>query len=278
MFEYLSFSLSLSLMRLALTLTLSSLLIPITINRRDTILKVLKEVDPSYGSCATSVIAIVKKELKNSFGFDLSSRFLVQDSLDIKGVSKAKLGSEFILFNGLLSSQLQDILSDSASVKNKAWMGFVFVVLQIINSSTAKTIDSHTLLSKIREVDNRFPESIAQSSPRVDVPVPELGEDFTSLMKRMVTERYVVVKTNKKEQQGIGEDCNKTYYTFGARYYAEFGQRQAIVSFYQTLNQRVDSGMLQDAARAEQEMHDKIEEGSGGRGEERRGPAGTGAG
>ena len=89
------------LMRLALTLALSSLLIPTTINRRDTILKVLKEVDPSYGSCATSVIAIVKKELKNSFGFDLSSRFLVQDSLDIKGVSKAKLGSEFILFNGL---------------------------------------------------------------------------------------------------------------------------------------------------------------------------------
>ena len=213
-------------------------------------------MDPTYGNCATNVIAIVKTELKNSFGYDLSSKFSVQDT-SVKGASKT--GAEFILFNGLRSPQLQDMLADSASVNNKAWMGFVFVILQIVNSSAAKTVDNLTLLSKVREIDERFPESISKKSSSADVPVPELGADFTTLMKRMVTERYVTVKA-KDKKDADAEDSDKVTYTFGARFYAEFGQKQAITSYYQTLGQRVDMGMLNDAAEAEQEMHDKIAE------------------
>ena len=213
-------------------------------------------MDPTYGNCATNVIAIVKTELKNSFGYDLSSKFSVQDT-SVKGAPKT--GAEFILFNGLRSPQLQDMLADSASVNNKAWMGFAFVILQIVNSSAAKTVDNLTLLSKVREIDDRFPESISKKSSSADVPVPELGADFSMLMKRMVTERYLTVKAKDKKDADT-EDSVKVNYAFGARFYAEFGQKQAITSYYQTLGQRVDMGMLNDAVEAEQEMHDKIAE------------------
>ncbi len=233
----------------------SDSLLVIFTHRKDTILKVLKDVDPSYGSCATSVVAICKKELKKSFGYDLSSRFTAQEPTEVKGASRASTSTEFILFNGLRSAQLQDILADAASVNNKAWMGFVFVVLQIINSSAAKTTDSHTLLSKVREIDDRFPESRTKSTSSSGVPVPELGADFPNLMKRMVNERYVVVRAKDKKEN---REDTKIEYTFGARFYAEFGRKQVITSYFQTLGQRVDIAMLDDAAQAEQEMYDDV--------------------
>ena len=222
-------------------------------------LKVLKEIDPTYSSCANNVLQIVKVELKNTFGYNLSSN---ADPLVPKG-------TEFIVFNGLLSPQLQDILSDSASTTNKAWMGFVFVVLQIVNSSPKKTIDNHSLLSKLREIDGRFPESVAKakgssstsSSKMADIPIPELGADFPGLMKRMVSERYVtVVKTAGAGRPTDPEDQAKAHYTFGSRFYAELGQKQIITSYYLTLGQRVDQGLLDDAAAMEQEMRDLVPE------------------
>ena len=111
----------------------------------------------------------------------------------------------------------------------------------------------------MREIDDRFPESISKKSSSADVPVPELGADFSMLMKRMVTERYLTVKAKDKKDADT-EDSVKVNYAFGARFYAEFGQKQAITSYYQTLGQRVDMGMLNDAVEAEQEMHDKIAE------------------
>ena len=69
----------------------------------------------------------------------------------LKADPKNKNDNEFIVFNALRSPQLQDILADTASKQDSAWLGFVFVVLQIVNSSAGKAIDFNSLMAKIRD-------------------------------------------------------------------------------------------------------------------------------
>ena len=111
--------------------------------RKADVLKVLKEIDPTYSAISNSVLQIVKRELKNTFGYYVT----------VKADPTNKNDGEFIVFNALCSPQLQDILSDAASARDSAWIGFVFVVLHIVNSSAGKTVDFNTLMSKIRELE-----------------------------------------------------------------------------------------------------------------------------
>lgn len=220
--------------------------------RKADVLKILKEIDPTYSAVANSVLKVVKGELKNTFGYNVTTR----------ADPRTKNDSEFILFNSLRSPQLQDILADSASEHRSAWIGFVFVVLQIINSSAGKSIDAAALMAKVRELDDRFPDTVSKSTSS-RAPVPELGADFPSLMKRMINERYVVVKTeggSASSSAAANKDEAKVSYTFGPRFFAEFGRRQLLTSYYDALGQVVDVTMLDEAANAEKEQNDLVDD------------------
>jgi hypothetical protein len=176
--------------------------------RKDTITKVLKDIDPTYGAVANSVLKVVKEELKENFGYSLTCR---------ADPTIAKESNEFVLFNALHGPHLQDLLADGSSVQKSAWLGFVFVVLQCVNSSAGKTIDFQTLLTRIREIDDRFPDTAlkkAATNSSGAVPVPELGADFPSLMKRMVNERYVTVVAETGSAIKETKEENKTRYVF----------------------------------------------------------------
>lgn len=216
-------------------------------------LKILKDVDPTYSSVANSVLKEVKTELKNTFGYNVTTR----------ADPRQKNEGEFIVFNSLRSPQLQDILADSASEQQSAWMGFVFVVLQIVNASAGKCIDDASLMAKVRELDERFPDTVSKGSSSSRAPVPELGADFPSLMKRMVNERYVVVKTeggSASSSAAANRDEAKRSYTFGPRFFAELGRRQLLTSYYAALGQVVDMNMLDEAATAEEEQNALVDE------------------
>jgi len=181
----------------------------------------------------------VKRELKNTFGYYVT----------VKADPTNKNDGEFIVFNALCSPQLQDILSDAASARDSAWIGFVFVVLHIVNSSAGKTVDFNTLMSKIRELDDRFPDTVnkAGAGKAAVAPVPVLGADFPSLVKRMVNERYLVVKAeggSASSTAAANKDDSKLMYSFGPRFFAEIGRRQLLTSYYDTIGQKVDISML----------------------------------
>ena len=100
-----------------------------------------------------------------------------------------------------------------------AYMGFVFVVLQILNSSAGKTQDAAGLLKSLRILDPRFPETLVKGSSKgVVVPVPELGEDFLGLMARMTKEKFVLAA---KDSEGKDAGDEKNHYTLGPRFHAE---------------------------------------------------------
>lgn len=206
------------------------------------------------------MLQVVHRELKDTFGYNVT----------VKADPKNKNDNEFIVFNALRSPQLQDILADTALEQDSAWLGFVFVVLQIVNSSAGKAIDFNSLMAKIRELDERFPDTVTKSGSTREAPVPALGADFPSLMKRMVNERYLVTMSeggSASSSAAANRDEAKVSYTLGPRFFAEIGRRQLVTSYYATLGQKVDGAIFDEAANQEQEHQDlvnDVEEGDAG--------------
>ncbi len=198
-------------------------------------------------------------QLKEVFGYDVTSRdfMATQQSIGLKKpFSKQSTNSEYILFNRLKSPVLQDILIDKSG--NKAWMGFVFVVLHLINMSPAKEIEERALLDQLRSLDERFPANLESSEGGANA-IPELGDSFKNLVKRMVSERYIVEKKDmggNSTQASQGSGIVKSY-KFGARYFVELGSQQMIKSYFDTMDQPVDQNLLKDA---KEELDDMVQE------------------
>ena len=169
---------------------------------RKNISDALGAVDEQYKKCLNSVVQEVQLEMKKCFGYALT---VINDQQ--QDDRNKKKDADYYLFNIVRSPKLQEILAET-SASNSAWLGFVFVVLQSINTSPGKSIDSSRLLRNIRELDPRFPET-ATTAVSDSVPVPELGADFASLMKRMQKEKYVVME--KEEAKGEGEHNRISY-------------------------------------------------------------------
>jgi hypothetical protein len=112
----------------------------------------------------------------------------------------------------------------------------------------------------------------ASEKQQTTAATPELGGGFLALMVRMCKEKYVIAIKADKEAGAGGEQEVVTEYRFGPRYFAEFGRQQIVKSYFDTLEQPIDSSALEDAVAEEQEEYIVAENDGAGDG------AGAGAG
>lgn len=181
----------------------------------------LGKIDADYKKHATCVILAASSELRTFFGY----RVTVGKTL---GVDKGKK-EDLYLVNINQSAALQEILAELNP--SDAYMGFVFIVLQILNTAPGKKMDGDGVLKNIRRIDDRFPDSV-KTSKADGAAVPELGDSFAGLMARMQKEKYVIVAKDEGPKGAAAEDGVKKIYELGPRFYAEFGLRRLAKTYY----------------------------------------------
>ena len=141
----------------------------------------LGKIDPNYKKHVDIVLVECQKALGEVFGYSLTS------GDEVRGAD----GKKEVLYvsNALKSPILLATLSELAE-DDAAFIGFAFVIFQILFTSPAKTADSKSILQKLRKIDTRFPETLlgkgkGNSTAKRANPVPELKEDFLGLMDHM---------------------------------------------------------------------------------------------
>lgn len=141
---------------------------------------VLGSFDPIYKKHLNVVLSQAKEELKSTFGYSL----LCGTQVALNGKK-----DEFYLVNDLDSPTLYAVLAESKKKKDKAFVGFVYIILQIIFSSPGRKCDVRTLLRNVRKIDSRFPEMVVKKDK--SGPIAELEGDFLTLLARMKKEGYI---------------------------------------------------------------------------------------
>lgn len=99
-----------------------------------------------------------------------------------------------------------------------AFVGFLVLVCGTIYTAPQKRISCEDLLAHIRKVDPRFPTRLTSAKEGSSVcPVPELEEQFVSLIRRLVKEHYLVGK--RPEGGDKGEE--NVVYSLGSRFFLD---------------------------------------------------------
>ena len=196
--------------------------------------------DGAYKKHVSMAVNNAAQEVLSMSGLQLTS------CLDLKGRK-----DEYILFSRLKSPKLQEVLAELSS--NDAYLGFVFVVLQIINTASGRKLELDAILRQVRKIDNRFPDvERGGGSKRGDTcAVPELKDSFTGLITRMEKERYIAKV--KDEAAKSTEDAKKIY-ELGPRFFAEFGFVRLAKTYYQGLGEEPDDGVLSEAKKHDADM------------------------
>ena len=196
--------------------------------------------DGAYKKHVSMAVNNAAQEVFSMSGFQLSS------CLHMKGRK-----DEYILFSRLKSPKLQEVLAELSS--NDAYLGFVFVVLQIINTASGRKLELDAILRQVRKIDNRFPDvERGGGSKKGDTcAVPELKDSFTGLITRMEKERYIAKV--KDDAAKSSEDAKKIY-ELGPRFFAEFGFLQLAKTYYQGLGEEPDDGVLSEAKKLDADM------------------------
>jgi hypothetical protein len=196
--------------------------------------------DGAYKKHVSMAVNNAAQEVFSMSGFQLSS------CLHMKGRK-----DEYILFSRLKSPKLQEVLAELSS--NDAYLGFVFIVLQIINTASGRKLELDAILRQVRKIDNRFPDvERGGGSKKGDTcAVPELKDSFTGLIARMEKERYIAKV--KDDAAKSSEDAKKIY-ELGPRFFAEFGFVQLAKTYYQGMGEEPDDGVLSEAKKLDADM------------------------
>jgi hypothetical protein len=142
------------------------------------------------------------------------------------------------------------VLSELASSTDRAYFGFAFVVFHILWSYDRRSATEPDILRKLRKLEARFPDTItlgsgASSGTRGNVAVPALGDDFMGLLGRMLKGGYIAAVKNDagedldREGATLGnakKERKATLYTFGDRFYLEFGVEKLVKSYFYALS------------------------------------------
>ena len=150
---------------------------------RAVVADVLASFDPIYKKHVSVVISEAKVILSATFGYNL----LCGSQISLNGRR-----DEFYLVNELDSPTLYAVLAESRKINDNAFVGFVYVILQIIFSSPGRKCDVRTLLRNVRKIDNRFPEMVVKGKDK-STAISELEVDFLSLLARMKKEGYITL-------------------------------------------------------------------------------------
>ncbi len=237
---------------------------------------VLGSFDPTYKKHVSVLLLQAKEELKSKFGYNL----LCGTQVTLNGKK-----DEFYLVNDLDSPTLYAVLAESKKKNDKSFVGFVYIILQIIFSSPGRKCDVRTLLRNIRKIDNRFPEMVVKKDK--SGPIAELEGDFLTLLARMKKEGYITTDKvtysynlilvvrhpnlyslfqllftissddfstylltyslfKKDSLDEVDNDSNKIVYTFGTRFFSDFGLITLLRSHSQASGEIIDAKTLKD--------------------------------
>jgi len=263
--------------------------LPVTrANVNEAMAKIAEGDANSYSKHYNLVMNKVMQELE-TFGFMLTSGINVPGSEDKK---------DWYIVNRLRSAKLQEVLSELSP--HDAYIGFVWVVSQIIYTSPGRKLDIDSILRAVRKVDRRFPDSdrgeagggrgskassssSSSSSNGGGAAVPDLKDSFSGLIARMKKEGYI----NEVRPTATGTQVLETQikvFELGPRVYAEFGMSRLAKTYYAGMGEEVDAGVLAEAKKMERGFVDAAGEGAGegdgdeAGGEEGAAKAGAGAG
>ena len=115
-----------------------------------------------------------------------------------------------------------------------AYVGFLVLVCGTIYTAPQKRISCEDLLSHIRKVDPRFPTRLTAAKDGAVCPVPELEEQFLSLIKRLQKEHYLVAK--KPEGDKAEENV---IYSLGPRFYLDVSEPVLLLFFLKNISFRL---------------------------------------
>lgn len=214
----------------------------------ETLAKV-NDSDGAYKKHINAVILAVQIELMSNFGFQITTGVNLPPGKGKK--------DEYHLVNRVKSVKLQEVLAELTP--NDAYMGFVFVVMQVLNTAPGKKLDQDAILRNVRKIDGRFPETLVQRGKGdSSLSVPELNNSFTGLLTRMEKERYIVKVKDDSGARSL-EDVKKTF-ELGSRFYAEFGSQRLAKTYFAAMGEEVDQGVLTEATKLDNDMLRRIEE------------------
>lgn len=149
----------------------------------------LKKIDPSeiYCKFTPAILREVQTQIESG-----CTGYVLVSTADIIGVVNGKK-DEYMMCNGLLSEKLQQVVSLIALRKeggNDQSCSFSLFVFFAILCAPMQRITLESLCAEMHKIDKRFPVSVnlneKHSTSYGDaLPIPELGNDFHGLVKRM---------------------------------------------------------------------------------------------
>lgn len=146
---------------------------------------VLSKVDGAYKKHVSAVLMKAAEELRKVFGITVVA------GCDIVGLKDGRK-DEYFLTTALTSKKVRHIIA--LGDKGGPYFGFMVLVLYSILMAPGQKLACKDILSAVRQVEPRFPIELSASSSKnsslAALAVPELGDDFLGLIRRMRTVSY----------------------------------------------------------------------------------------
>lgn len=151
--------------------------------RRETISRahiqeVLYKVDPEYKKLVSVVLMKAADELRKVFGIVLVA------GVDIVGLKDGKK-DDYYLTTALNSKKVRHLIARGD--KDGPYFGFMVLVLYSVLMAPGQKQACKDILSAVRQVEPRFPVDLGtgRGNTMAALAVPELGDDFLGLIRRM---------------------------------------------------------------------------------------------
>ena len=212
----------------------------------------IEKVNVQYKKYTNAAIAESQKVLDNSFGFGLISEDV------LLGASGSNLKTKYMLFSNISSTHLSEVLANQRTQEENAYKGFVWAVTQALFCSPGKRMTAEELLKELRKLDSRFPASISEKDSKnkstAAYAVPELGNDFLGLLRRMTIESYLSIE---KDTSSVPGEDSISYYSIGNRTLVEIGRTKLVESHFSVLGEDPDEGILAETKDMEDNLRKK---------------------
>jgi hypothetical protein len=228
------------------------------------VLTKINDGDKAYTQHLTAIVMAVATSLREVFGLGLTNgKYLLEAD---KG--------DFFLVNRIKSPKLQEVLAELSP--NDGYIGFVFVVLQILNTAPGRKLDAEGVQRHLRKIDSRFPESSGAArgrgaaarragdddgggggefAPSGSGAIPGLTESVPNLLARMKKDGYL---SEEKQHVANALDAPVKYLILGPRVYAEFGLKRLAKTYFVARGEEPDASVVKEAQKQEAKLLEAV--------------------
>ena len=229
------------------------------------VLTKINDGDKAYTQHFTAIVMAVATSLHEVFGLGLTNG---------KYLPEAGKG-DFFLVNRIKSPKLQEVLAELSP--SDGYIGFVFVVLQILNTAPGRKLDAEGVQRHLRKIDSRFPESSGAArgrgaaarragddddgggggdfAPSGSGAIPGLTESVPNLLARMKKDGYL---SEEKQHVANALDAAVKYLLIGPRAYAEFGLKRLAKTYFVARGEEPDASVVKEAQKQEDKLLEAV--------------------